>query len=92
MISKMEVLHLVQSKEDKIYYLLPSKETSISEEIFTTGNYDKRYFDQTLNLFPFDKLKNKSNIFLMLGQILAHLLYLQQNLVISKILFQLNLI
>ena len=62
-----EGLYLVQSKEDQIYYLLSSKEKSISEEIFATGNYDKRYFDQTLNLFPFDKIKNKSNIFFDVG-------------------------
>ena len=60
-------LHLVKSKEDNICYLLSSTETSISEEIFATGNYDKRYFDQTLNLFPFDKIKNKSNIFFDVG-------------------------
>ena len=62
-----EGYHLVKSKEDQIYYLLSSKEKSISEEIFATGNYDKRYFDQTLNLFPFDKIKNKNNIFFDVG-------------------------
>ena len=61
-----EGLYLVKSKEDQIHYLLNSTETSISEEIFATGNYDKRYFDQTLNLFPFDKIK-KNNIFFDVG-------------------------
>jgi FkbM family methyltransferase len=39
----------------------------MSEEIFATGNYDKRYFDQALSLFPFDLVKDKKIIFFDVG-------------------------
>lgn len=31
----------------------------MSEEIFATGNYDKRYFDQAISLFPFDQVEQE---------------------------------
>jgi FkbM family methyltransferase len=60
-------LYVVKNQEDKIFYLLSSNEKSISEEIFATGDYDKRYFDQALKLFPFDSFKNKKIIFFDVG-------------------------
>jgi FkbM family methyltransferase len=60
-------LYVVKNQEDKIFYLLSSKEKSISEEIYATGDYDKKYFDQALKLFPFDLVKNKKIIFFDVG-------------------------
>jgi FkbM family methyltransferase len=60
-------LYVVKNQEDKIFYLLSSNEKRISEEIFATGDYDKRYFDQALKLFPFDSFKNKKIIFFDVG-------------------------
>jgi FkbM family methyltransferase len=62
-----EGVYVVKNQEDKIFYLLSSNEKSMSEEIFATGDYDKRYFDQALKLFPFYLFKNKKIIFFDVG-------------------------
>jgi FkbM family methyltransferase len=60
-------LYVVKNQQDQLFYLLSSSEISMSEEIFATGNYDKRYFEQALKLFPFDLVKSKKIIFFDVG-------------------------
>jgi FkbM family methyltransferase len=58
---------IVNNDEDNIKYILYTSEESMSEEIFSTGNYDKRYFEQALNLFPFEAASGNEIIFFDVG-------------------------